>query len=161
MTMTATYMAPERSGRWLLIVSLALNLFFIGSAGALAVRHFASPPDHGPPARWRTAAGRIERLAAPLPPADAEKLRAAYHAQALAAEGSRDAVNRALEHLQAALRKQPFDPAELRTALNEIRTTRPAYEQVMSDIYFTAVVEMSAEGRIKLADWPQQRPGKR
>ncbi len=69
---------PERSSRWLLIGSLALNLFFIGTIGALAVRHMFAPAQPTATERPRTAAARIERLAAPLPPADAEKLRAAF-----------------------------------------------------------------------------------
>jgi uncharacterized membrane protein len=161
MTLTATFAAPDRSPRWLLIVSLALNLFFVGAAGTLAARHYVTSAQPTATERPRTAIARIERLAAPLPPADAEKLRAAYRAQAITAEGSRDAVNRALEHLQAALRRQPFDLEELRTALTEIRTTRPLYEQVMREIYLAAVAEMSTEGRIKLADWPPPRSKKR
>jgi uncharacterized membrane protein len=158
MTMTSTFAVPDRASRLLLIVSLALNLFFIGTIGALALRHYVTPAQPATTERTRTAAARIERLAAPLPPADAEKLRMAFRAQAAAAEGTRDALNRALEHLQRALRMQPFDPADVRAALLEIRTARPVYEQVMADIYLTAVAAMSQEGRVKLADWPPPRP---
>ena len=108
--------------------------------------------------RPRTAAARIERLAAPLPAADGEKLRTAFRARETAAENARGALNAALEHLQAALRMQPFDPAQLRAALAEIRTARPVYEQVMGEIYLTGASAMSPEGRIKLADWPPPRP---
>src|SRR5437764_8879483 len=129
--MTMAITREDRSSRWLLIGSLALNLFFIGTLGALAVRHYVMPPQPAATERARTAAARIERLAAPLPAADAEKLRAAFRAREGAAEAARDALNRALEHLQAALRTQPFEPTQLRAALTEIRTARPVYEQVM------------------------------
>jgi len=46
---------PERSSRWLLIGSLALNLFFIGTIGALAVRHSFAPAQPAAPDRPRTA----------------------------------------------------------------------------------------------------------
>ncbi len=51
----------ERGGRALLLASLALNLFFVGAAGALLVRHSLAPPA-APAVIDRSAAGRIERL---------------------------------------------------------------------------------------------------
>ena len=156
--MTMTMVMPDRSSRWLLVGSLALNLFFIGTIGALAVRHYVMPTQPAATERSRTAAARIERLAAPLPAADAEKLHAAFRTREAAAEGARDALNRALENLQAALRTQPFDSAQLRAALTEIRGARPVYEQVMADIYLAGAGAMSPEGRAKLADWPPPRP---
>src|SRR5205085_12406569 len=130
--MTMTMVMQDRSSRWPLVGSLALNLFFIGTVGALAVRHYVMPAQPTATERPRTAAARIERLATPLPAADAEKLRAAFRAQEQAAERARDTLNRALGHLQRALRLQPFDPAEARLALTVIRTARPGYEQAMA-----------------------------
>ena len=153
-----TLAVQDRSSRWLLVGSLALNLFFIGTIGALAVRHYVVAPQPAATERPRTAAGRIERLAAPLPAADADKLRAAFRTREAAAEGAREALNRAFERIQSALRAQPFDAAQLRTALAEVRTARPAYEQVMQEIYIAAAGTMSAEGRAKLADGPSPRP---
>src|SRR2546430_12806475 len=109
--MTMTMATEDRSSRRLLVGSLALNLFFIGTIGALAVRHYVMPAQPAATERPRTAAARIERLAAPLPAADAEKLRAAFRAREAAAEGARDALHRPPEHLPAALRAQPFDAA--------------------------------------------------
>lgn len=156
--MTMTMTMPDRSSRWLLVCSLALNLFFIGTIGSLAVRRYVMPAQPAATERPRTAAARIERLAAPLSAADAEKLRAAFRVRETAAENARGAVNTALEHLQGALRMQPFDPVQLRAALAEIRTARPVYEQVMGEIYLNGASAMSPEGRIKLADWPPPRP---
>ena len=156
MTMTAVAI-QDRSARWLLIASLALNLFFIGTVGALALRHYVLAAQPAATERPRTAAARIERLAAPLPPADAEKLRATFRARASEAEDARAALNRAFERIQAALRNEPFDPAQLRAALAEVRATRPAYELVMQEIYLAAAGAMSPEGRARLADWPTPR----
>jgi uncharacterized membrane protein len=156
--MTMTMTMPDRSSRWLLIGSLALNLFFIGTIGSLALRQYLMPAQPAASERPRTAAARIERLAAPLPAADAEKLRTAFRARETAAESARDALNAALEHLQGALRMQPFDPSQLRAALTEIRSARPVYEQAMAEIYLNGASAMSPEGRIKLADWPAPRP---
>ena len=156
--MTMTMIMPDRSSRWLLVGSLALNLFFVGTIGALAVRHYVMPAQQATTERPRTAAARIERLAAPLPATDAEKLRTAFRAREAAAEGARDTLNRAFERMQAALRAQPFDTALLRGALADVRAARPAYEQVMQEIYLAAATAMSPEGRARLADWPAPRP---
>jgi len=158
---TMSIAIQDRSSRWLLIGSLALNLFFIGTVGSLAVRHYVMSAQPAATERPRTAAARIERLAAPLPPADAEKLRATFRPRASEAEEARVALNRAFERIQAALRKEPFDLAQLRAALVEVRAMRPAYELVMQEIYLAAAGAMSPEGRAKLADWPAPRPNAR
>lgn len=152
--MTMTLTMPDRSSRWLMVGSLALNLFFIGTAGALALRHYLMPWQPAAVERARTAAARIERLAAPLPADDAEKLRAAFHVREATAELAREKLNEALAHMQDALRAQPFDTAQLRTALTDVRAARPAYERVMSEILVGGASAMSAQGRAKLADWP-------
>src|SRR3954470_18582507 len=156
--MTMTMTMPDRPSRWLLIGSLALNLFFVGTLLSLPARAYLLPGQSVATERPRTAAARIERLAAPLPAADAEKLRAAFRARETGAEKARNALHAALAHLQAALRAQPFDPSQLRTALTEIQTARPVYEQVMGEIYLNGASAMSPEGRLKLADWPPPRP---
>jgi uncharacterized membrane protein len=155
--MTMTMTMPDRSSRWLLIGSLALNLFFIGTIVSLAARSYVAQQPAATE-RPRTAAARIERLAAPLPAADAETLRGAFRARADAAEGARDALNKAYERAQASLRADPFEPAALRAALAEARAARPAYDQIMQDILLTGAAAMSSEGRHKLADWPASRP---
>lgn len=147
----------DRSTRWWLIGSLALNLLFIGTIGSLAVRHAVAPAQPAAIERPRTAAARIERLAAPLPAADAEKLRAAFRAREAVAEGGREGLNRAFERIQAAMRAEPFDAAQLRAAFAEGRAVRPAYEQTMQDIIASAAGDMSREGRVKLSDWPSPR----
>lgn len=158
MTMTSTFAVPDRSSRWVLVGSLALNLFFIGTVGALAIRHYAAPAQPAATERLRTAAARIERLAVGLPAADAEKLRAAFRAREAAAEGARNTLNRAIERIQAGLRAQPFDAAPVRVAMAEARAVRPAYEQIMQEILVAGASAMSQEGRTKLADWPAPRP---
>jgi uncharacterized membrane protein len=159
--MTMTMAMPDRSSRWLLIGSLALNLFFVGTVGALALRHIMAPPQQAETERPRTAAARLERLAAPLPAADAETLRAAFRTRAAEAESARDALNRAYERVQAALRAQPFDAAQLRAAMADARAARPLYEVVMQDILTAGASGMSPGGRARLAEWPPRSPNTR
>ena len=73
----AQYAVPTTRGssRWLLLGSLALNLFFVGVAVAMAVRAPA------PPAWDRNVFVRVEHIAATLPPADADLLRGADQRQ--------------------------------------------------------------------------------
>ena len=85
------------------------------------------------------------------------KLRAAFRARETTAESGREALNRAFERIQATLRAEPFDAAQLRAAFADARVARPAYEQAMQEILTTAAAEMSREGRGKLADWPSSR----
>jgi uncharacterized membrane protein len=151
----------DRSSRFLLIGSLALNLFFVGTIGTLAARHYLASPPPTAVERPRTAAARVERLAAPLPAADAEKLRAAYRAREDAAEKGRGALNSAFDRVQAALRAEPFDPAQLKAAFAEARAARPAYELAMQEIVAAGAAEMSREGRNRLAEWPSPRPNTR
>jgi uncharacterized membrane protein len=152
--MTMIMAIADRSSRWLLLGSLALNLFFIGTIGALALRHYVVPAQPVVTERPRTAAARIERLAAPLPALDAEKLRATFGARASEAEGAREALNRTFERIQAALRAQSFDAGELRAAMAQARAARPVYDQIMQEIISAAAPGLSAEGRMRLADWP-------
>jgi uncharacterized membrane protein len=149
-----TMAIADRSSRWLLLGSLALNLFFIGTIGALALRHYVVPAHPAATERPRTAAARIERLAAPLPAPDAEKLRAAFGARAAEAEAAREALNRGYERIQAALRAQPFEVGELRTAMAQARAARQVYDQTMQEILIAAAPGLSGEGRMRIADWP-------
>jgi uncharacterized membrane protein len=148
----------DRASRYLLVGSLALNLFFIAGAGALAMRHILAPSQPSQVERVRTAASRIERLAAPLPAADAEKLRGVFRERAAVAEAARDALNGAFENVQAALRAEPFDAAKLGAAFAAARAARPAYEMQMQEIIAAAAQAMSHDGRSKLAEWPPARP---
>ncbi|MGD9766143.1 MAG: hypothetical protein AB7U62_00725, partial [Pseudolabrys sp.] len=56
--------------RWLLVISLALNLFFIGIAGAMGVRYLLDTTQTAE----RNDLSKIERIAATLPPADGDLL---------------------------------------------------------------------------------------
>ena len=69
MTTSSTAAPSQRVSRVTLLVSLALNLFFIGVEGAAAYRKFhVSSAENGVESR-RTAAGLIDRIASTLPTA--------------------------------------------------------------------------------------------
>ena len=147
--------AQDRASRVWLIGSLALNLFFVGTVGALTARHYIAPSRPAAVERPRTAAARIERLAAALAPGDAEKLRAAFGEQVVVAERAREALSAAFERVQAALRAEPFDPAQLNAAFAAAREARLAYDTIIQQIISAAAQTMSHEGRNRLAEGPR------
>jgi uncharacterized membrane protein len=150
-------LSADRASRWLLLGSLAVNLFFVGVGGALIVRGYMGAPAATAPFD-RSAAARIERLAVTLPPADGEELRAEFRAQAAVVEPARDAFRQAQDAARAVLRTEPFEPAALRAAMARARGARQTLDEALQEVIAKAASRMSAEGRKKLADWP---PGSR
>jgi len=140
--------AMSSQPRWLLVVSLALNLFFIGIVGAMGVRHLLDTQNGQP-----NDVSKIERIAATLPAADGELLRAEYDRQRDAVEAARDAIHRKQDDIRAALRKEPFDAAAMRAAQAGSRAARESFYQVLHGVVLTAASQMSTVGRSKLADW--------
>ena len=156
MTISPPAPAPAgRRSRWILFVSLALNLFFIGAWAAFAWRHYAWERHHP----W-TPAMRIERLAEALPAADAEKLRAEFRTRQSNIDAAIASFRQAQRALREALRADPFDPAALRAAMAEARSARSRLDEGLQDVIATAGATMTPEGRRSLADWtPYRRSG--
>ena len=139
------------SSRWLQLGSLALNLFFVGVAVAMSIRAPA-------PSYWdRDVFVRVERLAATLPPADADLVRGAMNANRGVIAAAQLKFQEAREHIHNMLRQEPFDPAALRAAMAESRAARGAYDQLVQGIFATTAAQMSGAGRHALADWPPRR----
>ena len=159
MTMaTPTMFGEERTARWILLGSLALNLFLVGAGGAFLARHYfaeragaATPLDH-------SVGARIERIAASLPGPDADILRREYRANAVAVDASRDAYRKARDDVRQTLRVDPFDAGAMRAAMISTRAARQNFDQLLQDVIASAAAKMSAAGRSKLAEWP---PGSR
>ena len=148
----------DRASRTVLFVSLALNLFFLGLLGAATIRQVWLPaPAMLEPSR--SAAERIDRLAATLPVDDAAKLRIEFHPHENSLESAHSAYRRARGAVLATLRAEPFDAAALRSAMAQTRAARQELDRALHDVISTAAADMSAAGRNKLADWPPPRSG--
>jgi uncharacterized membrane protein len=144
-----------RWSRWILFVSLALNLFFVGAWAAFAWRHYAWER-HRP---WSPAT-RIERLAASLPSGDGEKLRAEFRTHQGNIESVITVYRQAQRRMREALRADPFDAQALRAAMAEARTARGKLDEALQDVIATAGAAMTPDGRRSLADWtPYRRSG--
>ena len=139
------------SSRWLLLSSLALNLFFIGIAAALAVR---AP---SPPAWDRDVFVRVERLAATLPPADADLLRGQIQSNRATIEDTQGKYRAAQDEIRQTLRSEPFDTAAMRAAMTQTRAARQNFDQVIQGVFASTAAKMSSAGRNALADWPPGR----
>jgi uncharacterized membrane protein len=148
--------AMTRGGtRWLLLGSLALNLFFIGVAVAMAVRTPAKP-------RWDpNVFVRVERIAEALPPADANIVRQAMQANHDAIDKAQTAYYAAREDIHETLRQDPFKVADMRAAMAKMRAARQAYDEVVQNVFADAAPKMSSAGRHGLADWRNNKSSKR
>ena len=139
------------SSRWLLLGSLALNLFFVGVAVAMAIRTPAVPT-------WnRDVFVRIERIAATLPPADADLLRGEANADKQKLENAQSQYFNARQGIHAALRSDTFSVDDMRTAMARTRAARQSFDQILQGIFADAAAQMSHAGRLALADWPPNR----
>lgn len=144
-------MTARGSSRWLLLGSLALNLFFIGIAIAMAVRPAA------PPSWDRNVLVRVERLAASLPPADGDLLRGQIKANRDQIEDTQTKYRAAQHNIRATLRQEPFDATALQAAMTNTRAARQNFDQVIQGVFATSAAQMSPAGRQALADWPPGR----
>jgi len=158
MSLAQAFHAPSRSSgaRWLLLGSLALNLFFIGVAVAMAIRGPAAAP------RWDPDVFvRVERLAATLPPADADLLRGAFQADHGKIADAQDAYYSARRAIHETLRQDPFNVDDMRAAMARMRAARQNYDQVIQGVFAGAAVKMSSAARHAVADWRPDTGSKR
>jgi uncharacterized membrane protein len=153
MATVSTPLGGDRTSRVILLISLALNLFFLGLISAGPVKHLFHPHQRAVMEPSRSAAERIDRLAGTLPAEDADKLRAAFRTKERTLESAHAAYRKAQESIRSTLRAQPFDVSALRSAMTDVRAARQSLDAVLQDVIATAAAEMSPAGRNKLADW--------
>lgn len=157
MTIAQAAPALTRGGpRWLLLGSLALNLFFVGVAVAMAVRGPAPPP------RWDpNVFVRVERIAATLPAADAAVVRDAMQANHAAIDEAQTKYYAARHEIHETLRQDPFKLEDMRAAMAKMRAARQSFDQIIQGVFADAVPKMSSTGRHALADWRNSGSSKR
>jgi uncharacterized membrane protein len=139
------------SSRWLLLGSLALNLFFIGVAIAMLIR--APAPSYWDP----NVFVRVERLATTLPPADAEILRRRIAASHSAIDEAQAKYHSARQHIHEALRQEPFDVGAMRAATAQARAARLNFDQTIQGVFADIAADITPAGRQALANWPPGR----
>jgi uncharacterized membrane protein len=152
--MTIAQIAPtitRFSSRWLLLGSLALNLFFAGVALAIVIRAPA------PPSWDRNVFVRVEHIADTLPPADADLLRGQINANRQLIDDAQTQFHSAQAQIHESLRHEPFDAEAMRAAMAKTRTARQNFDQVIQGVFAFSASQMSPAGRKALADWPPGR----
>jgi uncharacterized membrane protein len=147
--------------RWLLLGSVVLNLFFVGAAGAVALRYSSPVPLTAVAHIDHSLAGRFNRIAASLPPADAQIMRTQLRHEAQKVASAQADLRLSQDDVRKSLRADPFDPDAMRQAMAENRSARENFDQVLHDMIATAASQMSIVGRTKLADWPAERDNAR
>jgi uncharacterized membrane protein len=153
--MSVAHFAPTTltrgSSRWLLLGSLALNLFFVGVAVAMAIR---SPADTA----WdRDVFVRVGRLSATLPRADGDLVGAQMQAHHGTIADAQDRYFAARERIHETLREDPFKVEDMRAAMAQTRAARQNYDQVIQGVFAGIAEKMSPAGRHALADWRATR----
>ncbi len=147
----APSLSARGSSRWLLLGSLALNLFFVGVAVALPIRAPA-------PSVWdRNVFVRVERMAASLPPSDGDLLRGRINADHATIEAAQVKYRASQNVIRETLRQDPFDPAAMQDAMAKSRAARQNFDQALQGAFADAAAKMSSAGRHALADWPPRR----
>ncbi|MFZ1920608.1 MAG: periplasmic heavy metal sensor [Xanthobacteraceae bacterium] len=139
--------------RLLLLGSLALNLFFVGAAGAVAIRYSGPEPLATVARIDHSLAGRIDHIAAKLPPGDGELLRGQLRSEAIKVAAAQADLRLAQEDVRKSLRAQPFDADAMRAAMAESRTAHDNADRIIHDVIAATAAKMSVVGRVKLADW--------
>jgi uncharacterized membrane protein len=140
--------------RWLLLGSLVLNLFFVGAAGAVALRYSSSVPLSTVARIDHSAADRLNRLAATLPMTDATVMRTELRVDAVQIAAAQADLRLSQEKFRDSLRAEPFDLGAMRVALVQVQTARDKFDLVLHNVIAAAAAKMSVVGRNKLADWP-------
>jgi uncharacterized membrane protein len=143
--------------RWLLLTSLALNVFFVGAAGAVAFRYTGTVPLAHVAQIDHSVASRLKEIAATLPPADADVMLSEFRAYAVKVAGAQADLRLSREELRNSLRAEPFDADVMRAAMAANRVARENFEQVFHGMIASAAAKMSVVGRNKLADWSPAR----
>ena len=144
--------ATRGSPRWLLLGSLALNLFFVGVA--LALGRGAPAPYFWDP----NVLVRLDGWAATLPPADAEILRDHIKSNHAAIDEAQTKYHSARRHIHEVLRQEPFDVEAMRATTAQTRTARLNFDQTIQGVFADIAAKITPAGRQALANWP---PGRR
>ncbi len=146
---------------WLLLGSLALNLVFVGAAGAVAFRYSGPVPLTTVARIDHNLVGRLNRVADTLPPADADAMRAELRTDAVKIATAQADLRLSQDDVRKSLRADPFNADAMRDAMAENHAAHERFDQVIHDMLASAASKMSVIGRNKLADWPAERANAR
>jgi hypothetical protein len=143
--------------RWLLPISMVLNVAFMGAASAVAFRYTGTVPLTNVMRARHNMLAKLNEIASTLPSRDADLLRAEIGVDARQVAAAQADLRLAHEALRNTLRAEPFDPEAMRAAMAVDRQAHENFELVLHDVIASAVGKMSVGGRNKLADFSTGR----
>jgi len=144
----------ERStyAHWLLPVSLALNVCFVGAASAVAYRYTGDVALPVVDLIGRSAGDRLDRVAAALPANDAQIMRAQVRAEEVRVAAAQADLRLAQEEARNSLRAEPFNIDAMRVAMAQVQVARENYHTVLHEVFEAAAPKLSVVGRNVLAN---------
>ena len=141
----ATAFRPlRRRWRWLLALSLLMNLFFVGALVGHQVR--------GPRALESRFLGELPMVVRALPQEDRPLARQIFRTHADEVRRAFDAMHTAREDALDALTQTPFDPDALDIALEGLRETASSAQAAVHGVMLEITVELDDEARLALAE---------
>ena len=143
-------MTHTKPWMWLLVASLALNVFL----GVTVGTHFFREPPKGPPARPGMF---LLDMAESLPEDDARILRQAFEAHKGEFPGDMGPPH-GFDRMRDALVAEPFDLEAFLRMESEFRANREREGAVIGLALAEALPKMSPEGRKRLAAHPPRPP---
>jgi hypothetical protein len=138
--------------RWLLPVSLALNVCFVGAASAVAFRYTGDVPLPVVDLITRSAGDRLDRVAAALPANDAQIMRAQVRAEEVRVAAAQADFRLAQEEARNSLRAEPFNIDAMRVAMAQVQVARESYHTILHEVFESAAPKLSVVGRNMLAN---------
>lgn len=139
-----------RGWRWVIVVSLVLNLFLLGVAGAQNWPRVAGAlglPHRAAPFIGQLGDGALLGLVTALPLKDSLTLRRAFAEQRDRLRPLMARNNASIEALREAVARTPIDEDALRAALADLRQARLALADVLEPLLLAVVPALSPEGR--------------
>jgi uncharacterized membrane protein len=137
---------------WLLPVSLALNVCFVGAASAVAFRYTGDVPLPVVDLIGRSAGDRLDRVATALPANDAQIMRHQIRAEEVRVAAAQADLRLAQEEARNTLRAEPFDMEAMRDAMAQVQVAREKYHLVLHQVFEAAAPKLSVVGRNMLAN---------
>lgn len=134
---------------WLLVASLAVNVFLGATVGTHLLREPKGPPRPGQ---------MLEDMAGALPPADAQILRQAMEVHREELRPEDDNPQQQHEKMRRILAADPFDLDAFKQFTSEFRARRDRVGETIGNVLADALPRMSREGRKRLADMPPPGP---
>lgn len=135
---------------WILMLSLAANVFF----GVMVGSHFFRGPKGPPP----QPAGLLEEMANVLTPTDAAILRGAMETHRNDLTEPPDARFHQHDRMRQVLLAEPFDVEAFRRINSEFHARHERMGRVIGEVLSDAVPKMSPDGRKRLAEFRPPPP---